>query len=89
MRPDKCLFFNYHLTSSSGVGDNYSSNANLNAVMNLDVLWIFIIKVHVISNKNIAPYLDATNALEKRAQTCSTWTQAGEDVQKTVQTPFG
>jgi hypothetical protein len=84
MRPDKCFSLNYHLTSSSGVGDNHSANANLNSVMNLDVLRIFIIEVDVISNKNIATYLNPASALEKRAQAGSAGTQPSENVQKTV-----
>jgi len=50
------------------MGDNYSPDADLNTVMNFDVLRIFIIKINIISDKNVPTDLYAPSALPKRTQ---------------------
>ncbi len=53
VRSHECLFLNYHMPSSARMGDNYSPDADLNTVMNFDVLRIFIVEVNIASDKHI------------------------------------
>jgi hypothetical protein len=68
VRPHECFFLDYYLPSTSCMGDYYSPDANLNTVVNFDVLRVFIVEINVISDKYFPANLDATSAMPK-------WTQ--------------